>query len=188
MCGYYNNMKFDSWRCEDDNTCWFYEWYGENDDGEDMHGCEPGLPMAIRTIIDQIKEKPISYNWIFNQMPQKYILDDECRNKNIEYERQRLIDCAFDSYMRQDLYEWIDKNNPCKKCTINEHDHWNDICYNCELCHTHSCEIANAFEKEQYKRTREVSDKIKSLSKEEKEKILNSEEYKIFLETKYMKN
>jgi hypothetical protein len=39
------------------------------------------------------------------------------------------------------IQEWHEKNNPCTTCTINKKDHWDDIHYNCELNHTHSCKI-----------------------------------------------
>ena len=43
--------------------------------------------------------------------------------------------------------DWWKENNPCPKCEINKKDHWDDIHYNCELCHAQRCPILKEAQK-----------------------------------------
>lgn len=173
MCGYYNNMRFDSWRCEDDPTCWWYEWYGENDDGEVMMGTEPGLALAVKSLIEDIIKLKPDTPYIFYSMPVKYILDDERRNKSIEFERKRLEDIDIDSYICKDFYKWHKESNPCIGCKINKKDHWSDMHYNCEEGYNMRCAILKEWLDEVGRRSNECKAKFDSLTEEERKDILS---------------
>lgn len=58
------------------------------------------------------------------------------------------------------LGDWRNENNPCTTCQINKKDHWDDIHYNCELCHNNSCKILRDFESEYEKFRQQFNKKL----------------------------
>lgn len=174
VAGYYNNMKFDSWRCEDDPTCLWYEFSGDNDEEDNISVSEPGLFMAIGSFLDQIQEKKISRNPYFYQSSVKNLLDDEHRNFLIESWNKHLDDCKIRSYLSKECDEWSKENHPCRNCTLNDHQYpYKEIHNYCSKSYTMSCELLKHYLDEIGIRMRNISDRITSITEEERSEILN---------------
>lgn len=126
-----------------------YEIYAENEEGDyfEEENCE-GFMFHIYCILDYMKENNVGFKSNYWNLIPKDVTDDNSRNaliatwdRNKEEIQQRII-------KDKPIEEWKNKNNPCPSCTINKKDHWDSIHYNCELCHTHSCDIMIKFWKD----------------------------------------
>ena len=140
LSGYDRNITFDKWRLEDSPGEWCYEMTAENDKEECISICEPGLAMAISQLLEEIYGNCDTPVYCIGETP-KYFLDDNWRKEQLE--RQKRIDEENKEYIRKTkpASDWWKENNPCPKCEINKKDHWDDIHYNCELCHAQRCPI-----------------------------------------------
>lgn len=148
-----------------------YDVHAENQEGglyEEMN-CE-GIIFHIHCILEFMKENKIESKSKWWDVPIKYLLKDELRKESIDqWDKQEARTKEFIEKTKP-LDEWRKKNNPCPNCTINKKDHWDTIHYNCELCHTQSCEILKSFESG-YKTFRD--DFMNKLQQEEKQNDKN---------------
>lgn len=145
MHGYDRDINIETWKdCEDITVTW-YDWTAYNSKRDEISGEEPGLSAALCTIFSTLyREK---YNcppdWIGSSI--KDLLNDNYRNIIIKRNQEIEIYNSIRSEISKPLDEWAAENNPCPNCEINNHKHWDDIHYNCELCHTQSCDIMKSF-------------------------------------------
>ncbi len=143
--GYDRNIKIDTFRT--DHGTLGYEIEAENKDGDVFSECNgESVVFNIYTILNYMKTNAVDFDSKWWHIPLKYLLNDS--------EREQLVGQwdINDEQNRKDierlspLWEWRKNNNPCPNCGINKKDHWDSVHYNCELCHTHSCNILKDFE------------------------------------------
>ena len=92
-------------------------------------------------ILDYMKKENASFKSEWWSVGVKDLCDDESRANLISSWDDRDICNQKLAIAHKPIQEWHEKNNPCPKCEINKKDHWDDIHYNCELNHAHSCKI-----------------------------------------------
>lgn len=138
--GYDRNIKIDTYRGV--GGCVGYDIHAENKDGEEYSeiSCE-GFMFHVYMILNHMKETNASFESKWWGIRAKDLCDDEVRNSLVEsWDKQEESHKEW-AIKNAPIDEWHKKNNPCPTCTINKKDHWDDIHYNCELYHTHSCSI-----------------------------------------------
>jgi len=146
LCSYGYDRKLTIKTYRGESGCVGYEVYAENKDGDSYYeiNCE-GIIFHVYQILDYMKETGRDFETHWWSYSLKYITDDDLRNKEIinwDAQEEKNKENALKS---KPLTDWLSANNPCPSCKINKHDHWDDIHYNCELCHTHSCDILLKF-------------------------------------------
>lgn len=163
MHGYDRDIKIETWKDSEDITITWYDWTAYNDKRDEISGEEPGLSAALCTLFSELHNEKFDCppDWI--GATTKDLLDDNFRNNIIERNQEIEIYNSIYREVSKSLNEWSAKNNPCPNCKINDHKHWDDIHYNCELCHTNSCDIMNSFYKEYTAKLDVVNKKVKEV-------------------------
>ena len=156
--GYDRNIKITKYY--GDSIIVGYEIHAENKDGDeyDEAGCE-GLMYHVYSILNYMKEQnaPFKTDWWHcspqdatdDTLRQSIVVQWDKQDKKMENEREMLAP----------IFKWHKENNPCPNCAINKHDHPDDIHYNCELNHTHTCKILITYLDEYSTMLREAYDK-----------------------------
>lgn len=153
--GYDRNIKIDTFRREYGSMV--YAITAENKDGDVFSECNSeGVLFNVYTIIEYMKDNNVGCDSKWWGYSLKHILVDSERDKILKQ-----WDINDEKNQRQTdrlspLWEWTKKNDPCPNCNINQKESWDIVHYNCELCHTHSCEILLDFEKEFERRKTEL--------------------------------
>lgn len=156
LCSYGYDRNIDIQMYHGEGGCIGYEVNASNAEGDYYleENCE-GLMFHIYCILDYMKENKVPYKHDWWSIPVKDIINDEVRN-NLLQKFDEHDECVKKSrVVNQPLFDWLAQNNPCIGCTINKHDHWDDVHYNCELNHNNSCELLKKRDKdfEEFKKT-----------------------------------
>ncbi|MCK9574728.1 MAG: hypothetical protein WC979_03270 [Candidatus Pacearchaeota archaeon] len=145
--GYDRNIKIESYRGDSGELG--YSVYAENKTGDSYNEiCCENFMFHVYLILKFMKENNVGFKSDYWSYPTKYVIDDNSRNNIIANLDERDTQLAKDLEELSPVIKWRDDNNPCINCKINKHDHWDDIHYNCELCHTNSCELLKNFQNE----------------------------------------
>lgn len=156
--GYDRNIKIESYYGDDGDIG--YDIYAENKEGDSYEqvDCE-GFMFHIYEILNFMKDNKADFKSNWWSIPTKHLLDDNLRNSTIEEWDKRDKEIQDAIIKIKPLNEWRKINNPCPTCNINKKDHWDNIHYNCELNHNHTCTILSDFESN-YQVFREEFDNI----------------------------
>lgn len=145
--GYDRNIKIDTFRTEGGTIG--YEIEAENDKGDVFHNIDgEGVVFDVYMILDYMKQNNVGFKSNWWNIPLKYISEDRERENLIKRWDSNEEQTQLDIEKMTPLWKWQKENNPCPTCAINKKDHWDTVHYNCELCHTHSCDILTKFHKE----------------------------------------
>lgn len=138
--GYDRNIKIETYR--GDGGFIGYDIYAENKEGDFYHeiNCEDFM-FRVYQILNYMKEHNGSFKSDWWGIRPNDVCDDKKRSSLIKSWDERDSDNEKWSEAYKPIEEWHKKNNPCPTCAINKKDHWDDIHYNCELNHNHSCQI-----------------------------------------------
>lgn len=160
LCSYGYDRNIDIQTYYGESGCIGYEVNASNAEGDFYleDNCE-GLMFHIYCILSYMKDNNVSYKHDWWNISTKHIIDDNLRNNLLKSFDERDVKQNEQMVKAQTICDWLDQNNPCKVCTINKRDHWDNIHYNCELCHTHSCELLK-------KRDKDFEDFKKTLNKD----------------------
>lgn len=137
--------EIDTHRAGDGLT--FYDVYGEGDNEErNISLSGYGVYDVVLDFLYQIRKHPDvrlldNLNYDVNHLPLKYLLDDN--ERRVFYEQQKKAMEETLRYLEDTKFitEWCETHNPCRDCSINKKDHWDDIHYNCAENHYHRCPI-----------------------------------------------
>ena len=148
-CG--RNYEIDTYRVDDGSTV--YDINGQSEDGSSRisingYGMYDVLLSFLKYIRDCPEEELLEHlNYDVSHLPLTYLLDDD--ERNAVYEANKRHAEEVEKYLDETQYitDWCKENNPCPNCTLNDKSHWDDIHYNCELNHTHSCPILKEYHK-----------------------------------------
>ena len=135
-----------------------YHVYAENEN-EDIYeetNCEP-LMFHIYCILNYMKEHNVGFKSEYWMICTKDVLNDSTRQSLINRWDKDEEELVRNIAKYKPLEDWKKQNNPCPSCTINKKDHWDIAHYNCELNHTHSCEILLNFYEEARVRQLEIA-------------------------------
>lgn len=150
-----------------------YDIHAENKEGDeyDEIGCE-GFMYHVYSILAYMQECGAKFKTDWWNCSPKYAVDDNLRKSIIGQWNKRDKEMENNREMLAPIFKWYKENNPCPNCSINKHDHWDDIHYNCELAHTHTCKILITYLDEYGTRLRAVNTKQSNddLKKEKEEK------------------
>lgn len=143
--GYDRNLKINTYY--GDNGSIGYDVYAENKNGDVYSEINSdGLMFHIYNIHNYMKSNNANLEtkyWGYNI---NYVLNDKIRESfisNIDIIESQTQESLTNL---KPIFQWRKDNNPCPTCQINKKDHWDSIHYNCELCHTHSCDILSKFD------------------------------------------
>jgi hypothetical protein len=145
--GYDRNIKIEIYRGDSGEVG--YDVYAENKEGDIYNECDcEGLMFHIYEILDYMRQNEVRCPSTWWNYSTKDVLNDQGRESiiaNLDRKEKELQESLI---KMRPAFEWHASNNPCHACKINKHDHWDSIHYNCELSHTHSCEILIKFNEE----------------------------------------
>jgi hypothetical protein len=110
------------------------------DDGSIEINCEDFM-FHIHMILSYMKDNAVPFKSNWWSVPLKYVCNDVSRINLTNSWDKSDSDNEKWVLLNKPIQEWHVNNNPCPTCTINKKDHWDDIHYNCELNHNHSCKI-----------------------------------------------
>lgn len=149
-----------------------YDIQAENTDRtDDLSIYENGFYFTVYELLEYFKTKNLKS--FYFDVPLKSIFNDKEREEILDYnikEQQKL-----NKYLKkmESIDKFISDHNICINCKINKKDHWDDIHYNCEICHNNTCKYMVDFFKLAYdlRKTNNDEDKINEIN-EIKNKIV----------------
>lgn len=143
--GYDRDIKIDTFRTDCGTIG--YEIEAENKAGDIFSECSgEGLVFNIYSILNYMKINNVDFNSNWWNVPLKYLLEDSERDSLVKQWDANDEEAQKNIEKFSQLWEWRSANHPCPTCKVNKKDHWDLIHYNCELCHTHRCDILREFE------------------------------------------
>lgn len=141
LAGYDKDIRFES-ESTDDISKKYYKISAEDNEDNYLHADGFGSIDFLATLLEEIKLNPHHYTkWWLKNYSIKDVLNDNFRDICQQIEDNNQWEINETSRLSQPFYDWVKQNNPCPNCEINTKDHWDDIHYNCEKCHTMSCPI-----------------------------------------------
>lgn len=98
-----------------------------------------GVVDILYNLINEVKKSKHNAPYWMADLGLKYLLDDEYRQT--QYKLRNIFD---DFLQKQEEilkphWDYVRQTDPCPNCELNDHSHWDDVHYNCKLCHTHTC-------------------------------------------------
>ena len=141
--GYDRKIEIESNRTDDGS--YYYDVYGENEQGNDFHFVGYGVLDCINSFLSELKyypeitSEPMYGNTAMLLYSTKDILNDEFREK--VYKKRKEQEEKVEKFCKETQYitEWAETNHPCPNCTDNKKTHWDIIHYNCEENHKMRC-------------------------------------------------
>jgi hypothetical protein len=142
--GYDRNIKIETYH--GDGGWIGYDVYAENKDGDfyQQTDCEDFM-FHVYEILDYMKQNGAPFESRWWKSVAKTVCNDEIRESLTNLWDEQDAKTEYSIETEKPIGEWRRANDPCPSCAINKKDHWDDIHYNCELNHNHSCPIMLKF-------------------------------------------